>query len=83
MVEVFDKVSFHGAARVIDISIPKPRRGRERAKCPGLDIFHHEVHHNNRDWRAHGSAMHLPMEGVAERKVSGIEAELKQGGDLS
>ena len=55
---------------------------RERAKCPGLNIFHHEVRQDNRDWRAHGCAMYLPIEGIAERKVSGIEAELKQGGDL-
>ena len=27
--------------------------------------------------------MYLPIEGVAECKVGGIEAELKQGGDLS
>ena len=57
--------------------------GGKRAKCPGFNIFHYKVHHNNRAWRAHGSAMYLPIEGVAECKVGGIEAELKQGGDLS
>ena len=55
----------------------------ERAKCPGFNIFHYKVHHDNRDWRAHGNAMYLPIEGVAECKVGGIEAKLKQGGDLS
>ena len=57
--------------------------GGKRAKCPGFDTFHYKVRDDNRDWRDHGSAMYLPIKEVVECKVGGIEAELKQGVDLS
>lgn len=82
VVKVFYEVCFTGATSVIDILLPKTRRGGEGNKGSGLNIFHYEISYNHRDWGAHGSSMDLLVEGVAEGEEGGIETKPEQGDDV-
>ena len=54
VVEVFCEVCFNGAISVVNIPLPKTRRGGEGNKGLGLNIFHYDVSYNLRSWGAHG-----------------------------
>ena len=50
VVEVFYEVCFDGATSVVNIALPKMRRGGEGNKGLGLNIFHYDVSYNLRSW---------------------------------
>ena len=66
VVEVLHEVCFNSATSVVNIPLPKPRRGGEGNKDLGLNIFYYEVGCNRRNWGAHGCSMDLLVEGVVE-----------------
>ena len=80
--EVWIEFGFNSATSVVNIPLPKLRRGREGSKGLGLNIFYYEVGYNHRNWGAHGCSMDLLVEGVVEGEVGDIEAKREQGDNV-